>query len=86
MPDFEVIKNFILEDWVGLLINLAFAVMLIPALADKQKPPLTTSLVTGLLLVALSVSGSYRAAAPAVAVFVAGCMWLVLAWQRYRQS
>ncbi len=81
-----MIKNFILEDWVGLLINSAFALMLVPALADKQKPPLATSLVTGLLLVALSVSGSYRATAPATAVFVAGCLWLVLAWQRYRQT
>lgn len=70
-------------DPVGLLVQLFFAATIIMMILDSQKPPLVTSIPTGIALVVLAFSF----VAPAVGVLSAlnGLLWLVLAVQRYSQ-
>ena len=76
--------EYILADPVGLLVQLFFAATLVMMIRDAQKPPLITSIPTGLALMALSLSFN----APIVGVLGAlnGVLWLIVAYQRYTQQ
>lgn len=82
----ESIFGFITADISGLLVQLLFAVMVLLMVFDRQKPPLLTGLLTGLALIVLGIGGSFEASAVAAVSIVNGFLWLVLAWQRYRQG
>ena len=75
-----------MQDWIGFIINIGFAVMLIPTLLDKQKPSLWTSVATGTLLAGLALGGSYHSIATEVLVFINAILWWILAVQRYVQA
>lgn len=70
-------------DPVGLLVQLFFAATIVMMILDSQKPPLVTSIPTGIALVVLGFSFT----SPVVGVLSAanGILWLVLAVQRYMQ-
>jgi len=51
MDFLDITIKFILEDPIGLLVNVLFGIMLLPALSDTQKPPILTSFSTGVLLI-----------------------------------
>lgn len=75
--------DLLFADPVGLLVQLFFAATIIMMILDSQKPPLVTSIPTGIALVVLAFSFT----APAVGVLSAlnGLLWLILAVQRYSQ-
>ncbi len=81
----ETIIQFVLEDWTGVIVQLFFIGTILLMIIDKQKPPITTAILTGFALIVLAVGGSYSSNAVAVVAFFSGLMWLYLAWQRYKQ-
>lgn len=75
------------QDWVLATCVLAFNIALIPSLFGKQKPRLTTSIMTATFLIpqsfvfySLSLWYSF-----AMSALNAG-FWSTLAYQRYRQD
>ena len=83
---FTSLLGFVTADLSGTLVQLFFTFTVLLMVRDRQKPPLLTGLLTGLALILLGIGGSFRAEFPAVLSVVNGCLWLVLAWQRFRQS
>ena len=71
------------QDAVIAVGQILFAVALVPALRSRQKPPRSTCVMTGVILLVFSVTfatlglwwGSSTAA-------VCGVLWLVLLWQQ----
>ena len=82
---FEQITNWITADLVGLAVQLFFSVTIIFMLRDRQKPPVATSVMTGLALIVLGVSGSFSAMVVSAASILNGCLWLGVGFQRYAQ-
>ena len=82
----EQTKDWLIADPTGLAVNLFFAVTIILMLMDKQKPPVATSLMTGLALIVLGIGGSFNASVISVASIINGCLWLFVGLQRYRQK
>lgn len=76
--------EWLLADPVGLLVQLFFAVTVVMMIRDTQKPPLITSIPTGLALMVLTTS--FTAPAVGVASALNGVLWLILAYQRYVQK
>ena len=76
--------EFLLADPVGLVVQVFFAVTLVFMIRDGQKPPLITSVPTGIALMVLGFS--FTAPVVGIASFINGCIWLVLAYQRYAQK
>ena len=77
--------HFIFKDPTGLLVELFFAFTIVLMVFDKQKPPLTTSVLTGTALIVLGFGGSFNAFAVGLTSILNGVLWLVLGWQRYNQ-
>lgn len=71
-------------DPLGLLIQIFFAATIVMMIRDEQKPPLITSIPTGIALMALAFS--FNAPVVGVASGVNGFLWLMLAVQRYLQK
>ncbi len=64
-----------------------FALALIPMLRSETKPPLVTSLPTGVAL--LVFAGTFLTLDlwhSALSSAVVGAMWLIIAWQRWRHK
>lgn len=70
-------------DPVGLLVQLFFAATIIMMIVDSQKPPMVTSVPTGIALIVLA--SSFTSPVVGIASMINGVLWLVLAVQRYRQ-
>lgn len=80
------IINFMTEDVTGTLVQIFFAWTIISMILDKQKPPLITSIPTGIALITFGVGGSLTSTFVAVLSILNGMLWLYLAWQRYKQD
>jgi hypothetical protein len=81
----EQIITFLTQDVTGLAAQLFFTLTILFMIFDKQKPPLATSILTGLALIVLGAGGSFSAPAVAAVSMANGGLWLFLAWQRYNQ-
>jgi len=82
----ESIISIIFADTIGLLVQLFFALTIIMMIRDKQKPPLITSIPTGLALIIFGLGGSISAPLVAALSVVDGILWLYLGYQRYNQK
>ena len=70
------------QDVVLAVGQVVFAAALIPMLRAKRKPPLKTSIPTGLFLIAFAVVyASLHLTFAMVMASIAGCLWLTLACQ-----
>ncbi len=81
----EYLVDLVKADVVGFVVQLCFAFTIIVMIADKQKPPITSCVITGVLSIALGVGGSFAATLPAFLAVVNGILWFVLGFQRWRQ-
>jgi hypothetical protein len=75
------------QDYVLFAVQILFCFTLVPMLFAKAKPPLSSSIPTGLGL--LVMGGAYATLAlwfAAVGSFAIGIQWLVLAYQRFTQK
>ncbi|OGE78978.1 MAG: hypothetical protein A2751_00750 [Candidatus Doudnabacteria bacterium RIFCSPHIGHO2_01_FULL_46_14] len=76
--------------WQDIVLSVGswiFVIALIPAIRAKEKPPLATSLMTGVILVVYVFT--YASLSLWLSVFSTGLVaaaWLVLAGQRYMTS
>jgi hypothetical protein len=76
-----------IQDFILAAGSLVFAVALIPTVLSTQKPALSTSVSTSLVLyVFAGVYISLRLWFAAATTFVTGILWTILAVQKYRQS
>jgi hypothetical protein len=67
--------------------GVVFALALLPALRDRQKPPLATSLTTGGWLAAfVPAYATIGLTLAAITTSVSSALWLTLAWQRWRSA
>ena len=82
----EIFTLWLFSDLSGVLVQLFFAYTIILMVLDKQKPPIQTSVLTGLALLALSSGGSFTSSATALMGGLNGFIWLYLGYQRYRQD
>lgn len=75
------------QDWVFTLGQVIFLIALIPTLKGKQKPELSTSIVTGIIL--LTFSFAYFTLelwfSAVMSIFMASA-WFFLGFQRYLQD
>ena len=76
--------SWLTADPVGLGVQIFFGITIVLMILDKQKPPLVTSIPTGIALMFLLTS--FTAPVVGVASSVNGLLWLVLAYQRYMQK
>lgn len=75
------------QDLVFSIGNLVFAIALIPSLISKNKPAFTTSFIIGLVLIAFAVAyASMNMWLSLVMVTISAGLWLILAYQKYRQD
>lgn len=73
------------QDYVITIVQIFFCMTLIPMLFAKEKPPLSSSLTTGIALIILSaVFLTLHLWISAVCQTVVGLQWLALAYQRLR--
>lgn len=67
--------------------QVLFAVVLLPALRAAEKPPLSTSLATGITLLIFSATyASLSLWYSSACAFVLGLLWLALAAQRFQRE
>lgn len=75
------------QDYVLTGIQIVFCITLIPMLRAKEKPPLSSSLMTGVvLLVSAGTMATLHLWLAAVSQFVVGLQWLTLAYQRFQKN
>lgn len=75
------------QDYVLTAIQVVFCITLIPMLRAKEKPPLSTSIMTGtVLLVNAFAVATLDLWLAAVTQAVVGLQWLFLAYQRTRNK
>ncbi len=74
------------QDFVLAVCSLTFTLALIPSIRGKEKPALTTSLLTSLVLVTVAVTYATLSLWFAVAAaFLNLLAWLILAVQKFNQ-
>ena len=83
---FEQIYTHIMNDLSGILVQLFFAYTIVLMVLDGQKPPIQTSILTGIALIVLALGGSLVSPFTAGLTVINGLLWLTLAWQRYNQN
>lgn len=74
------------QDWVFSIGQIIFVIALIPTIKGKDKPALSTSLITGAILLAFAFS--YMALSllfSTVTSIVMSLSWFILAYQKYKQ-
>ncbi len=72
------------QDYVFAATQVFFCITLIPMLLAKEKPPLVSSISTGLtLLVSAAVFSTLSLWLTALSQTAVGIQWLVLAYQRW---
>jgi len=75
------------QDWVISIGGVIFAIALIPSVIGQDKPALSTSLMTGTVMITFAVTYfTLSLWFSSVTIFIGGSLWLVLAVQKYRQS
>ena len=75
------------QDWVLTIGSFIFSIALIPSLISKDKPAVSTSLSTGIILVIYSyVYYTLNLYLSMVTVAITGVIWLTLAWQKWQQE
>lgn len=73
------------QDYALTVIQIFFCVTLIPMLFAKEKPPLASSVTTGLaLLVSATIFSTLQLWIAATSQAIVGTQWLILAYQRWR--
>lgn len=73
------------QDWVFGIGTVIFSVALLPSVFGGEKPSLSTSLPTGAILMLFAVTqASLSLWFTAIMSVIAGSLWLVLAFQRYK--
>lgn len=82
----EFIVNLILVDTAGLIVQLFFTTTIVFMLIDFQKPPVATSIMTGIALIIFGLGGSIPAPLVAGLSVFNGLLWLILGFQRYNQK
>lgn len=82
----EQIITYVTNDITGILVNLFFAYTIVLMVLDDQKPPIQTSLLTGIALIVLGVGGSLVSPATATLSVFNGTLWLVIGYQRWKQT
>lgn len=82
----ENIINILTVDVSGILVQIFFFITIILMVVDKQKPPIATSLMTGVALIVLGIGGSFYSPVVMILSVLNGIMWLILSWQRYNQK
>ncbi len=82
----QQIINWLIIDLSGLAVQIFFLITIVLMLIDKQKPPIATSLMTGVALIVLGLGGSFNASAVSIMSSINGFLWLSVGWQRYRQK
>ena len=75
------------QDWVLGVTTIIFSVSLLPSVLGKEKPALSTSLITGVTLIFVVFTQAtlflwFAASASAVACL----LWLTLAVQKYKSK
>ena len=80
------IIGLITEDMSGLIVQFFFMATIILMIRDPQKPPVTTSVMTGIASIVFATGGSISATLPACVSFLNGALWLVVGFQRYHQK
>ena len=73
-------------DVAGLVVQLFFAVTIVFMLLDSQKPPVATSVMTGVALIIFGLGGSIPAPLIAGLSVFNGLLWLIIGFQRYNQK
>jgi hypothetical protein len=72
------------QDFIFTAGNIIFALALIPSILSKNKPAISTSLITGIMIYIFSLSYfSLTLWFSAIASFISGSLWLILALQKY---
>lgn len=72
------------QDYVLTATALFFCVTLVPMLFAEEKPPLLSSIPTGItLLIIAFVYGTLQLWIAAAGSSIVGLQWLALAWQRF---
>lgn len=81
----EYAIELIRADAVGAFVQLCFAATIIMIILDKQKPPVASCVVTGVLSIVLGLGGSFAEKLPAFLAVVNGALWFVVGFQRWQQ-
>lgn len=72
------------QDFVLIIGQIAFTVSLLPSIFSKDKPALTTSLISGVVLAVFSfVYISLSLYLAALGTAATGALWFILAFQKY---
>lgn len=76
------------QDWVISVLQWVFILALLPTVFHAtQKPPVSTSLLSGIGLLVLSATYSTLDLwVSTFSSFLLGTIWILVAWQRYRLS
>jgi len=75
------------QDWIFTLGQAIFVIALIPTIKGKSKPALSTSLVTGAILIAFALSYlTLKLWFSAIASIVISGAWFLLAFQKSQQT
>ena len=74
------------QDWVLSTGSLIFSIALVPTVLGKEKPAISTSLLTGsVLLIYAFVYATFSLWFSAISVMITGILWLTLLVKKYRQ-
>jgi hypothetical protein len=74
------------QDWIFSIGSWIFVAALIPAIRGTEKPPLSTSIVTGTVLVVFALTYfSLHLWIAATSTAITSACWLVLAYQRLKK-
>lgn len=75
------------QDFVFTIGSWIFIIALLPAIFGKNKPPTSTSLINGLVLILFSVAYfSLELWLSAASVAILALAWMFLGWQKYSQK
>jgi len=74
------------QDWVFTSGQLIFVFALIPTIRGRDKPALSTSLITGLIIITFSYTQlTLKLYFSSITGMMAATAWLTLAFQKYQQ-
>ena len=74
------------QDWVFTSGQLTFVFALIPTIRGKNKPALSASLITGLIIITFSYTQlTLKLYFSSITGMMAATAWLTLAFQKYQQ-
>lgn len=72
------------QDLVLTIGQILFIISLIPSITSKHKPALTTSLISGVVLMLFAATYiNLSLVFAAIGTFITGVLWLILAYQKY---